>query len=264
MGAAIPDAVDWRTLGKVVDAKSEGTCGASWAFASAAAAESYSAVYGGSLVDLSEEYVLECAAQGSCVGGSVGSAMELIAAGVPTAAAYPYQASHSVSATPKTVGICVSAGKIALPKGATVASVSNITNSQFKALVADAPVVALMYATDLGFPNYDSGVYACPRAASVSDLNHAVEVVGFDAEGNYIVKNSWGKQWGQAGFAVIDKDDDKNCAINQRVYFFIGASEQLRNVSYTFRLGNLTIVVYSQRLLAAAGIVVVSMIALFS
>lgn len=39
-------------------------------------------------------------------------------------------------------------------------------------------------------------------------LNHAVVIVGYDASGNYIIKNSWGTKWGQNGYGVISKDRD--------------------------------------------------------
>lgn len=58
--------------------------------------------------------------------------------------------------------------------------------------------------------SYSSGVYAgCPDFnTSVGSLNHAVLVVGYDSNGNYIIKNSWGTNWGENGFATISKDFD--------------------------------------------------------
>lgn len=54
-----------------------------------------------------------------------------------------------------------------------------------------------------------------------------MEVVGYDSSGNYIVKNSWGRSWGEDGFATINKDRD--CGLRLRVYYFAGANNGNNN-----------------------------------
>jgi len=66
------------------------------------------------------------------------------------------------------------------------------------------------------FDSYSTGVYSCAKVASVSNLNHAILVVGYDANGNYIIKNSWGTSWGQSGYALIDPTMD--CGVKLYVY----------------------------------------------
>lgn len=36
------------------------------------------------------------------------------------------------------------------------------------------------------------------------DINHYVQVIGYDSNGNYIIKNSWGIYWGDNGYATIE------------------------------------------------------------
>ena len=67
---------------------------------------------------------------------------------------------------------------------------------------------------DYGFMNYKSGIYFCNYSTVQSDLNHAITVVGYDSNGNIMVKNSWGKSWGVNGFGWISGNTSRNCGIN--------------------------------------------------
>jgi len=84
------------------------------------------------------------------------------------------------------------------------------SNEKMKQLIANGPVAALIYAqTD--FQAYKSGVFSgCPSTfgTSYSKINHAVVIIGYDVNGNYIIKNSWGTTWGDNGFGVVSKDRD--------------------------------------------------------
>lgn len=79
--------------------------------------------------------------------------------------------------------------------------------------------MSYFYASGIGFSSYASGVYSgCPTGLTRYDMNHAVEVVGYDDNGNYIIKNSWGTSWGNGGYAVISKNRD--CGIKTGVVQF--------------------------------------------
>ena len=84
-------------------------------------------------------------------------------------------------------------------------------------LLQSGPVGALINA-DSGLMALSSGTYTgCPDfATSYSAINHAIVVVGYDDNGDYIIKNSWGKAWAQEGFGTISKDND--CAITAFVF----------------------------------------------
>ena len=99
-------------------------------------------------------------------------------------------------------------------------------------MIAFAPVGALINA-DAGFMALGSGVYSgCPDyATSKAAINHAVLIVGYDSDGNYIVKNSWDTSWGVNGFGTVSKDAD--CALKAYVYEIRGTNEQLYSASFT-------------------------------
>ena len=53
------------------------------------------------------------------------------------------------------------------------------------------------------FDWYSSGVFTgCPSYSS-SFINHAVQLIGYTDEGDWIIKNSWGTEWGYRGFAYV-------------------------------------------------------------
>ena len=58
------------------------------------------------------------------------------------------------------------------------------------------------------FYQYTGGVFTGCANKTIS-VNHAVVVVGFTANGDWIIKNSWGEDWGDNGYIIISKD--ANC-----------------------------------------------------
>lgn len=213
---SLPAIKDWRADGKVTASKQQGGCGACWAFAATAVYECLLAIESGRLVDLSEEFVLECAnrTRSDCTGGYVTDAYDLMSrSGVATEAKFPYQAIKD-SETPNTAGICSADNLTRLGGTTTYKIFRNLSDEGLRALVAAGPVAALIFA-DSDFVSYRSGIYRCSKSAAQSDLNHAVAVVGYDAS-RFILKNSYGTTWGQEGFMDIAPDSD--CGLKIFVY----------------------------------------------
>jgi C1A family cysteine protease len=68
------------------------------------------------------------------------------------------------------------------------------------ALVENGPLAATVNA-DYCFSVYKSGVFNAQNNRSV---NHVLMLIGWDdAKGAWLVKNSWGKEWGEDGYAWI-------------------------------------------------------------
>lgn len=59
---------------------------------------------------------------------------------------------------------------------------------------------------DTDFQFYSSGILNNPDCGT--SLDHAILAVGFDQnEGYYIIRNSWGSDWGESGYirlAIVD------------------------------------------------------------
>lgn len=49
---------------------------------------------------------------------------------------------------------------------------------------------------NVGFQSYASGIYSgCPAGTS-TQINHAVLLIGYDGDNNWIIKNQWDTTWG--------------------------------------------------------------------
>jgi len=73
-----------------------------------------------------------------------------------------------------------------------------------------APLSIAVAAND--FQTYDSGILEC----YYTQLNHGVLLVGYGTEAGkdfWIVKNSWGANWGEKGFVRVSTDASSNCGI---------------------------------------------------
>lgn len=71
-----------------------------------------------------------------------------------------------------------------------------MTDAEIKQALSDhGPLPVGIYATS-SFSSYSTGIYSgCPASSSLY-INHAVLLVGYTANGDWIVKNSWGTDWG--------------------------------------------------------------------
>ena len=81
------------------------------------------------------------------------------------------------------------------------------------AIASIGPISVALDADHNSFKFYDSGVYYEPACRSNSnELNHAATVVGYSYQGSaypvnyFIVKNSWGEDWGNQGYIWISKN----------------------------------------------------------
>jgi hypothetical protein len=102
-----------------------------------------------------------------------------------------------------------------------------VTNSDSALVnaVARGPIFAAIYAAGNDFQLYRFGVFdgACDR-----DLDHAVTLVGY-APGWYVVRNSWGIGWGEAGFMRIRRSPFyRACGVREQPYAieYVGARSE--------------------------------------
>jgi cathepsin L len=73
------------------------------------------------------------------------------------------------------------------------------------------PAAAAIDASRLSFMYYCEGIYDEPECSPLA-LNHAVLVVGY-AKTYWLVKNSWGTEWGMGGYMRMTRGSGNQCGI---------------------------------------------------
>ena len=188
--------VDWVARGFVSAVKTQSSCGACYAFAVAAAVETWQAIRTGAAApdSLSEQQMLDCSGNSGCAGGTIPATLAYAAAhGLCAASAYPYVASQTA---------CQQAACAAVVKPSAFVYVDCCADAALEAAVREGAVVVAICTSDAAFQSYGGGVFTGPCCTAV---DHSVAVVGFGTDAAsgldfWLLKNSWGSRWGEGGF----------------------------------------------------------------
>ncbi|RAL50817.1 hypothetical protein DM860_015964 [Cuscuta australis] len=201
----IPAEIDWVKLGALTSVKNQGTCGCCWAFATVAALEGLNKIHYKTLLDLSEQHLLDCDTKShGCNGGGIDRAFEYAVGneGIAKEEDYPF------------VGYQGRCHEDEVEPYGSIESYKMVPKNDAWALqraVALQPVAAaITYGPDYvpEFKNYFGGIYHPGKGGYCGyGTRHAVAVVGYHTNPNYwIIKNSWGTVWGEDGYMRLARD----------------------------------------------------------
>ncbi|XP_048475714.1 cathepsin F-like [Rhincodon typus] len=204
-----PRNVDWRQKGAVTRVKNQGHCASSWAFGVVANIESMWYIKKRQLLSLSEQELLDCDTwDKSCKGGFAYNAFNSILrlGGLMCYRDYRYRASR---------------GSCKLIKSKVSVKIQNFQSirpheDEMKAWVAHRGPIAVTI-NSAALKGYRQGIIR-PRFGQCSStrLTHVVLIVGYGYCGHHpywILKNSWGVNWGERGYFRIYRGEQA-CGIN--------------------------------------------------
>ncbi|XP_067831838.1 cathepsin F-like [Heptranchias perlo] len=205
-----PRQCDWRKYGAVTQVKDQRKCGSCWAFAAVANIESMWYIKRKQLVDLSEQELLDCDTYDkACKGGYPYNAYNVIMklGGVMRACDYKYVAARRT---------CRFRSTAVAAKIVTFRSIRSHECEMSAWIARNGPLVVTMNAAAM--KGYKRGIarpsfYGCRPNV----MNHVVAIVGYGVYRTYpywIIKNSWGANWGEQGYFRIYRGE-KACGLNQ-------------------------------------------------
>ncbi|XP_044755985.1 procathepsin L-like [Coccinella septempunctata] len=211
----IPERMDWRDQNAVTAVKFQGDCMSCYAFASAGALESHTFRKTGKLVDLSPQQILDCSkgyGNEGCNGGLMTDAYEYVKTqpGLDTWDSYPYEGKDGECRFKQESVEAYCTGFVELPEGDEKALEY--------AVATIGPVTVAIDASQRGFQFYKDGIYLDPNCKNKQEeMNHGVLVIGYGTEPDgkkyWLVKNSYGPQWGNGGYVKMAKDAGNHCGI---------------------------------------------------
>ncbi|KAF5957360.1 hypothetical protein HYC85_004585 [Camellia sinensis] len=234
----VPPSVDWRKKGAVTGVKDQGQCGSCWAFSTVVGVEGINQIKTKKLVSLSEQELVDCDnnENAGCNGGLMDLAFEFIKrkGGITTEENYPYNAADGTCDVSKENHPVVSIdGHENVP--------ANDEDALMKA-AANQPISVAIDAGGSDFQFYSEANYFVSfveyyiwqgvfTGGCGTELDHGVAIVGYgttlDGTKYWIVKNSWGTEWGEKGYIRMQRgisDKEGLCGIAMEASYPIKSS----------------------------------------
>mmetsp|Transcript_51922 Transcript_51922/g.149705 ORF Transcript_51922/g.149705 Transcript_51922/m.149705 type:complete len:375 (+) Transcript_51922:84-1208(+) len=215
----MPRAVDWRnqTPSIVPPVRSQGSCGSCWAFSAVATIESVVAQATGTMPTLSPQQITSCTPNPKNCGGGGGCM------GATAQLAYNYTVEKGIAdleTAPYTSGRTARTGvcKADYPAVAGITGYVQLPlNNAPSLLRAVATKGLISVSVDANrWSWYRSGIFDhCNKENPIP--NHAVTLVGYGEEAGvmyWLIQNSWGTGFGEAGYIRLRRYKDEPCGLN--------------------------------------------------
>ncbi len=208
---SLPSAFDWREEGEyeidwMTSVKDQASCGSCWAFSVLGTVEAAYNIYNNDPdmdLDLSEQQLVSnespcCGDCGDCGGGNTTYGIGYVhSTGVVDEDCFPYTATNA------PCDLCPDWKDRRHYIGEFFRVFPNTQEAYKQALLDYGPLSISIDSSDM-FLYYVDGVYEELEDIDYTGVNHAIVLVGWDdAQSCWIIKNSWGTDWGTGGYGKI-------------------------------------------------------------
>ncbi|OHT02178.1 Crustapain [Tritrichomonas foetus] len=209
----IPESLDWRDRNLVNTIRNQMDCGSCWAFSAIASCEAAYSLVTGKLLQFSEQNLVDCVEDAfGCFGGWPSDSIDHIVTKqngkFNSPNNYPYVAIKNFD--------CTFDEFLAIGSVSGYYEVTKEDENDLLEKVANHGVVSVcIHSGDSEFKLYTGGIFDLPSCSKLF-LDHAVDVVGYGSENGkdyWIVRNSWGNQWGEEGYVRMSRNKDNQCGI---------------------------------------------------
>ena len=205
----IPSSFDWRSKGFVNDPIAQGPCGGCFAIAAITNLEFWHKKMGGKLLNLSVQEAIDCTrpTTDGCDGGLMEDVYNLAKKNPIGPATFDPFVYHNSRCKRRVFRPYV---RVKNFKVMTQEWNSHIEKNLPMNLLKYGPIPIGVDSTSLQFELYQNGILRKQHCGN--EIDHAVVVVGYTPS-YWIIKNSWGKSWGQNGYFYLERHTGA-CGIN--------------------------------------------------
>jgi len=224
----LPETIDWRDKGAVTSVKDQGeSCASSIIYATVGTIEAINVISNHApLSNLSIQQLIDCCPSsgvGFC-NGCYGNHFDplynyvLNAGGVESDADYPYQGINMK---------CKFDSSKVIATFSLFTSINNGDEQGLQRVLANHSPAAGACFVDNGFLFYKSGVYSSSACVTNNqNVDQGVLVVGYGVDATlnkeyYIVKLTWGVNWGESGYIRIARNAGNMCGVATFGYYAI-------------------------------------------
>jgi len=228
----LPKEKMWTNLATSQHIRNQGDCGSCWAIAVSTVLEGHSEIYRGTPRTFSAQQIVECTpnprhcgGDGGCKGATAELGMDFVLKhGAAENSEIPYTARDGAcpmgSPTSSMAQMLVDDSAPVVNGGAALGMTGweTLPKNEYGPLVralAEKGPVAVSVAADTWF-SYESGIFnGCGKDAVI---DHAVTAMGYgeqDGKKYWLIQNSWGQDWGEAGHIKLERHVDGDyCGTN--------------------------------------------------